>query len=523
MSSCIICLEMYSQHRQPMILSCGHTFCNSCIKKISLNNQTVCPNCRRVSDDAIVNYAVLELTETMGYSSIPLKIKIVADFCSNISFSNKKFRYNLIQETNIFVFEKMDEFGLMLAHSSLNIFTINLMEKGKISSNSNCWSNLMIASATGNIELVKYILKKDTDVNYVSNDGNTALIVACQNFRNNNSKFIVKLLIENGADVNLVSFDNKYCPLINTLIMINMAKNIEKSDLDTTILLLENKADPNILTYDEIPLFVAVRIMNLELVMLLIKYGAEPNKMYENKTALSQLFDKDDYHFEQIKDVVNYLVSISYLNIRFASGETLLMKAIDAGCEEIANILILNGADTNIDNIDKTDAFCYAVRNYCMDRVSDKLVKCLFQITEDINKRNIYGITPIYCAVITILENENIDKLWIIDFLIENEADFNIPCYLGNTPLIYANNYVRNGGNDDYMIDFLIHFERAIQKRNIILYPPPEDFFDDTTSDGLSIENSEDVEDVEGNISSDSERVEDFLLHFVVNSEVESE
>ncbi len=477
MAACIICLEKYSQTNKPIVINCGHTFCNSCINKITTSYYITCPSCRKISNDKAVNYSLLELSDNNSINdSFSSKIKIVADFCSNIDFSDKKFSYNLIQETNNFIFDQMDEFGLMLTHSSLNIFTINLIEKGKISFNSNCWSNLMIASASGNVELVKYILSNYTDVNYISNDCYTALILASQNFRNSNSGEIVRLLIEKGADVNLTSFDNKYSALTFTLIMLHMQSKVKSTDLETTKILLENKADPNMITFGEIPLFIASRMHNITLVMLLIKYGADPNKIYDNNTALSQLFDNDRYIFEKIENVIIYLIGVSNINIRFSFGETLLMKAVETGCEKIADMLILNRADTTLNNIDDADVFFYAIKRFSMNSISDKLVERIYNTGININKRNMYGITPILSAVMCLLENANLDRLWIIDFLIEKGADFNIPCCLGNTPLIYANNYLRCSENSFFLEKVVIHLEEAIKKRNLILYPPPESF-----------------------------------------------
>ena len=38
---CSICLELYNESRRPRTLFCGHTFCSTCLERVSKNIKTV--------------------------------------------------------------------------------------------------------------------------------------------------------------------------------------------------------------------------------------------------------------------------------------------------------------------------------------------------------------------------------------------------------------------------------------------------------------------------------------------------
>jgi hypothetical protein len=69
---CSICFEGYNcEKRKPLVINCGHTFCEICLKQIIEKDRASCPICKfkinRVSiKDIPVNYAILDSsTEAM--------------------------------------------------------------------------------------------------------------------------------------------------------------------------------------------------------------------------------------------------------------------------------------------------------------------------------------------------------------------------------------------------------------------------------------------------------------------------
>jgi ankyrin repeat protein len=90
-----------------------------------------------------------------------------------------------------------------------------------------------------NKDMIKLLINNGADVNAINNDGYTPLMVALSN---NYDKDIIELLINNGADVNAIN-DYWNTPLIYALTSIN--------DKDIIQLLLDNGADNNLETLKE--------------------------------------------------------------------------------------------------------------------------------------------------------------------------------------------------------------------------------------------------------------------------------
>ncbi|XP_045587333.1 uncharacterized protein [Procambarus clarkii] len=73
---CQVCLEPYDDNiRRPRCLSCGHTFCTSCIADTITRGPLYCPFCRVIhaspvsrADDVPVNYTVVSLLQDSSYS-----------------------------------------------------------------------------------------------------------------------------------------------------------------------------------------------------------------------------------------------------------------------------------------------------------------------------------------------------------------------------------------------------------------------------------------------------------------------
>jgi hypothetical protein len=82
--TCSICLETYNMKKRPLILVCGHTFCEVCLQNMFDSvSEIQCCFCKVVTkldhfEDMIVNYAILSLVEQ----------KFPAINCENTHLSN---------------------------------------------------------------------------------------------------------------------------------------------------------------------------------------------------------------------------------------------------------------------------------------------------------------------------------------------------------------------------------------------------------------------------------------------------
>jgi hypothetical protein len=57
-SSCIICMET---NMDEIIFDCNHTICLNCYQKmLSMNNTIYCPICRKIVDEEIVKFDIIE-------------------------------------------------------------------------------------------------------------------------------------------------------------------------------------------------------------------------------------------------------------------------------------------------------------------------------------------------------------------------------------------------------------------------------------------------------------------------------
>lgn len=171
---------------------------------------------------------------------------------------------------------------------------------------------LSAAVQSADIELLAYLLKKQK---YWSKEKAMALITASQNGRTD----MVKLLIENGANVNY--FSNRYSAYPTALIQAAHLNYTEIAEL-----LLKNGAKAEKPKKRSSAIFTAAMEGNADMVKLLVKYGGNVNK-------------------------------------RRRFGTTYLHSAAYKGDTTMARILIDNGAEINAIDNNGTTPYGYAVNS----------------------------------------------------------------------------------------------------------------------------------------------------------------
>lgn len=205
---------------------------------------------------------------------------------------------------------------------------------------------LMIAASKGEQDghsLLKLLLEKGATVNAVDDDGQTAFDYADLP-GNSTDVEAQRLLIENGAITNSARASK-----LND----SLRDAVRKGDTEKVGAALVNKADPNLFgkySKNESVLMTATRAGNLEIVKLLLKYGANPNRgtftgsFPEFLGATALFYAAGNGNAEVAKALIDGGANV---NARTKGGFTPLMEAARAGSYEVAKLLIQRGADPN--------------------------------------------------------------------------------------------------------------------------------------------------------------------------------
>ena len=111
--SCAICLEKFNHPRN---LECGHTFCTTCLHMIKINNEIVCPMCRKITtfntnktlvDLPLNNILISILDETAVTSKLELdksnklKLKKSKSVDSFVQFKKSKEKRNILYTNHL--------------------------------------------------------------------------------------------------------------------------------------------------------------------------------------------------------------------------------------------------------------------------------------------------------------------------------------------------------------------------------------------------------------------------------------
>ena len=204
---------------------------------------------------------------------------------------------------------------------------------------------------TGNIEIIKLLIKNGARLNEQSNTGKTELFYGIEPIKENSIE-IIKILLKNGANVNLK--DKNEGTLIHKLAG-EQNKEQESKKLMRLLIVKGAKIDERD-KYGYTPLMnICYFHDNLEMIKLLIKNGANPEKVdKQNKKSINLACANN-----QTK-IVNYLMRYEKdINRQDIKGNTLLHEVCQneyLKIDEIVELLIEKGIDTKIKNNDNETA-----------------------------------------------------------------------------------------------------------------------------------------------------------------------
>lgn len=188
------------------------------------------------------------------------------------------------------------------------------------------------AAAQGNLTSVKAFLAQGININTQDERGSTALIQAVYG----NHLHIIEFLVEQGADVNLITKDGWSALLF-------------ASNRDTFRYLLKHNADSTATTESGFNILMAAAYAGDKATLAdLIKQGADINA--KDKYAWSLLINAiKGEHF----DVVKYLIDNGAdVNTKTVHGWTPIMVAAEGKSLAIIKYLVKNGADINVKSPD---------------------------------------------------------------------------------------------------------------------------------------------------------------------------
>lgn len=271
---------------------------------------------------------------------------------------------------------------------------------------------LHVASAKGNLEVVKYLIGEAYNINSRDNDGNTPLHLVSDK----GHLEIAEVLIKNGAAINAKTKYSKETPLYIAT---------DAGHLDMIKFLIESGANINDQNSSaDTPLHIAARKGYLNIVEYLITKGANVNARNNFDVDVTPLLKASTSgHLE----IVTLLIKNG---ARINEGDNLseapLFKTASQGQLEIAKILINNNAIVNVTNFfEETPLYAASIKGHF------EIVKLLIANEADVNARSNRGITPLLAAA----GNGN---FLIVECLVTNGANIDVKDNNGKTPLDYA-------------------------------------------------------------------------------------
>jgi ankyrin repeat protein len=297
----------------------------------------------------------------------------------------------------------------------------------------------------GNDDMARFLVSRGADVNAQDVTGLTALMWAIMF----NSYAITELLISNGADVNArdISGDTPLIfaaksgkkELVELLITSGSDLNAKcKGNNATLNLVIAANADLKIRNTDGwTALMFAEAMGHIDIVELLRKQGAI-DVFIDVRSPLTEAIINGDFH--KVKSLIYGGHNVNDKNML---GYSPLYLAVKKSCKDIIELLISAGANLN----DQSGPYNRTALLCAISQPNKELAQYLILKGADVNVGDRNGVTAIICAA----EREGSDLNHIINILISYGADVNVRDCMGTTSLMHA---ARNGNKN--LVELLI-------------------------------------------------------------------
>ncbi|MBN8828096.1 MAG: ankyrin repeat domain-containing protein [Sphingobacteriia bacterium] len=307
------------------------------------------------------------------------------------------------------------------------------------------YTALYNAISTENSKATQLLLSRGADIKLKDSTGKTYLHFACE--KGNYSG--VKFFIEQGLDVNAKDI-NGFTPLHYALNYNNYSLDFSSQRFDIVKLLIQNNANVNDVTNDgDYPLELAVSTGNLELVKFLREKGA--NLVFDTKNNKSNILHTACR--KNFKNIAEFLLQLNSDLVNSLDHEdyTPVYWAIGLKRTEMVELLFKYSPKPYIQ---KGNLHTYLHVACGTDAID--IVKLLYNEGYDVNALNYNNETPLHYAVMY-------GKTAIVKFLLEKGADITIKNNSGQSVF----EIMRFGPDRELIYRILINHKNLIDSRNI--------------------------------------------------------
>lgn len=303
----------------------------------------------------------------------------------------------------------------------------------------------LVQNGALNVESFNFAIEKGADINHIDDDGNNVLLALIEKILATNPREkeeiknlldMIPWLIDEHVDYNHCNHNGD-----NALMLATKQRNLKVMET-----LLEYEVDPNFINdRNETALaFAAIKgKTNIDLVSLLLDYGARPNISDENgKTIIEKLIEielflrnrkklkmKDRQHInenENYKSVLEEILLNGEVNLTMlnSQGNPYFFEAVEHGNIDLVKMLVKYGADINLKNKDGYNIiYYYMSKNTSFRRVAEHqnyliMLRNIISLGADVNSRDDYGGITLHKAI---LDND----IQTIKVLINAGADIN--------------------------------------------------------------------------------------------------
>lgn len=353
----------------------------------------------------------------------------------HILSSYKDIKYNVLSEynLNINIINNKSETPMHIALKENNIDMINMLLQTSLGNldylyfpsysrylsildkeENTCFHCLMMSNFLySNIILIlkyfKLIINNKNKIQHIINiqnkNGNTILhLLLMKRESNEDVKYLIQSLLEDGANITLKNNEG------NT--------PFEYSTYMTEYLLSFARSD--ILNINELYLYIQILMKYSVDINPNIFDRIDVNNKYNNKDTLLHIIFKE-IKTSNITSIIENCNNIDY-SICDSKGDTYLHLAIqNRSCIHLIDFLI-SRININIQNNNGNTILHYMVL------YASELINTQPLIKQLINIQNSTGYTPLHCSVL-------MNRIDILDLLLNLSPNINIQCKNGNTPL----------------------------------------------------------------------------------------